>query len=110
MSSESCSLSFGHFDSLSLCFFGFLSVRVENFRGRGAQGQPFPPGPGRGGAGRASLVVKLCCFADERMVRMIRTFMSLSTEQIQWFCGRSSLSVCYIKSFQAGRWSRKARH
>ena len=24
--------------------------RVENFRGRGGPGQPFPPGPGRGGA------------------------------------------------------------
>ena len=29
MSSESCSLSFGHFDSLSLCFFGFLSKLVH---------------------------------------------------------------------------------
>ena len=31
MSSESCSLSFGHFDSLSLCFFfGFLSKLVHS--------------------------------------------------------------------------------
>ena len=33
--------------------------RVENFRGRGGPGQPFPPGPGRGGAGRASLIESL---------------------------------------------------
>ena len=30
MSSESCSLSFGHFDSLSFCFFGFLSKLVHS--------------------------------------------------------------------------------
>ena len=33
-------------------FSGAGRGRVENFRGRGAPGQPFPPGPGRGGAGR----------------------------------------------------------
>ena len=37
-------------------FSGAGRGRVENFRGRGAPGQPFPPGPGRGGAGRASLI------------------------------------------------------
>ena len=30
MSSESCSLSFGHFDSLSFCFLGFLSKLVHS--------------------------------------------------------------------------------
>ena len=29
---------------------------LENFRGRGAPGQPFPPGSGRGGVRHASLV------------------------------------------------------
>ena len=29
---------------------------LENFRGRGAPGQAFPPGSGRSGAGRASLI------------------------------------------------------
>ena len=32
---------------------------LENFRGRGVLGQPFSPGPGRGRAGRASLVETL---------------------------------------------------
>ena len=36
--------------------FGVGRGILENFRGRGAPGQPFPPGSGQGGAGRASLI------------------------------------------------------
>ena len=40
----------------ALSFFGAGRGSVEIFRGRGGPGQPFLPGAGRGGAGRASLL------------------------------------------------------
>ena len=46
-------------DSCPGVIFGAGRGRVENFRGWGGPGQPFPPGPGQGRAGRASLVETL---------------------------------------------------
>ena len=37
-------------------FFGAGQGSLENFWGRSGPGQPFSPGPGQGGLGRASLV------------------------------------------------------
>ena len=72
-------------------FSGVGRGRVENFRGRGGPGQPFPPGPGRGGAGRASLLFS---------VAVTRHYnISLSKEIFIPYCRNASLSL-FNCSFQ----------